>query len=252
MGLTKRLIACLDVKDGRTVKGVQFESLRDMGDPVALAGYYTEAGIDELVFLDISATNERRKTLTGLVKRIAREINIPFTVGGGISSIADVDALLEFGADKVSVNTAAINDQSLIENLSKRFGSQCVVVAIDAKQTADDWLVYKNGGTVATKIPVTSWVKTAQDLGAGEILLTAINNDGTKSGFANELYNSISPYLRIPVIASGGAGNAQHFAEVFTQGNADAALAAGIFHNRMLGVPALKQFLLTQNIPVRI
>lgn len=252
MGPTKRIIACLDVKGGRTVKGVQFESLRDMGDPVELAAYYAEAGIDELVFLDITATNERRKTLPALVKRIARELNIPFTVGGGITTVADVGVLLESGADKVSVNTGAINDPTLIEKLAKQFGSQCVVVAIDGKQTSDDWMVYKNGGSAATSLSVLEWAKTAQDLGAGEILLTAINNDGTKTGFANELYRTLSGVLKIPMIASGGAGAVEHFVDVFSWGKADAALAAGIFHDRSLSVPALKQYLQTQNISVRI
>lgn len=252
MSLTKRIIACLDVKNGRTVKGVQFEALRDMGDPVALAAYYAAAGIDELVFLDISATNERRKTFPELVRRIARELNIPFTVGGGIASVADVAILLESGADKVSVNTAAINDPALIEDLARQFGAQCVVVAIDGKQTSDDWMVYKNGGMVPTPLSVLAWARKAQEYGAGEILLTAINNDGTRNGFSNELYKQVSDQLQIPVIASGGAGCAQHFADVFTLGNADAALAAGIFHDRTLAVPALKQYLRTQNIPVRI
>jgi len=252
MGLTKRVIACLDVKDGRTVKGVQFESLRDMGDPVALAAYYAAAGIDELVFLDISATIERRKAFRGLVRRIARELNIPFTVGGGISSVADVGRLLESGADKISINTAAVNDPGLITELAKRFGNQCIVVAIDGKQTSDEWLVYKNSGMVATAIPVFEWARQAQELGAGEILLTAINSDGTRKGFADGLYRQVSAGLQIPVIASGGAGNEQHFADVFTFGNADAALAAGIFHDRTIAVPALKQYLRTQNIPVRI
>jgi len=250
--LTKRIISCLDVKDGRTVKGINFVNLVDMGDPVEQAVYYTSQKVDELVFLDISATNEQRKTFASLVNKIARAINIPFTVGGGISSIHDVAVLLENGADKISVNTAAVNNPKLINDLAKEFGSQCVVVAVDAKSAEGDWLVYLNGGRVPTKLKVKDWVKQAEELGAGEILLTSIDSDGTRNGFENSLTSFITSLVNIPVIASGGAGNAEHFKEVFTKGNADAALAAGIFHERLVDIPQLKKYLSANNINMRL
>jgi imidazole glycerol-phosphate synthase subunit HisF len=250
--LTKRIISCLDVKDGRTVKGINFGNLRDMGDPVEQAVYYTNEKIDELVFLDISATNEKRKTFSALVNNIARAVNIPFTVGGGINSIQDVSVLLENGADKVSINTAAVNNPKLISDLAKEFGSQCIVVAVDAKSDEGNWLVYLNGGRVPTKLTVKDWVKQAESLGAGEILLTSIDTDGTRDGYAVELTRFIAGQLNIPVIASGGAGNCEHFEEVFKEGKADAALAAGIFHERLIKIPALKEYLYNRSIPVRL
>ena len=250
--LTKRIIACLDVKDGRTVKGINFNNLVDMGDPVDQAKYYAEQGIDELLFLDISATNEKRKTLAALVNAVAKNINIPFTVGGGISSVDDVSVLLQNGADKVTVNTAAVNNPKLINNLANQFGSQCIILSVDTKLVAGEWLVYLNGGSVPTKLKTSEWVKQAESLGAGEILLTSIDNDGTRHGFATELTGYIAELVQIPVIASGGAGTMQHFAEVFIHGKADAALAAGIFHEKILEIPALKNYLKTQSIHVRI
>jgi len=251
MPLTKRIIACLDEKDGRTVKGIQFENLRDMGDPVEQARYYTAQGIDELVFLDISATNEKRKTLAALVHDVAKAINIPFTVGGGIASEADVSILLENGADKISVNTAAVKQPKLINDMAKKFGSQAIVVAIDTKFEDGNWIVYLNGGRVPTKLRTKDWAKQAESLGAGEILLTSMDHDGTRNGFALQLTKYISGLLNIPVIASGGAGNMEHFEEVFSEAKADAALAAGIFHERLIDIPALKQYLETKNIPIR-
>lgn len=250
--LTKRIIPCLDIKDGRTVKGVNFENLRDAGDAVELGSYYTQHGADELVFLDITATNEKRKTLSALVKKIAAQVNIPFTVGGGISSVEDVSLLLDSGADKISINTSAVKNPNLISELAKRFGSQCVVVAIDAKKDNGEWKVYLNGGKTATDIDVVSWAKQAEHLGAGEILLTSMNHDGTKNGFALDITEKISSSISIPVIASGGAGNMSHFEEVFAKGKADAALAASIFHFKEIEIPLLKQFLLNKNISVRI
>jgi cyclase len=252
MPLTKRIIACLDVKDGRTVKGVHFEKLRDMGDPVEQAAYYAEQGIDELVFLDISATDEKRKTLARLVNNVAKAINIPFTVGGGISSKEDVMILLENGADKISINTAAVKKPKLISDLAKQFGSQCVVLAIDTKFQKDNWLVYLNGGKIATRLAAKDWVKQAESLGAGEILLTSINHDGTRNGFAVQLTKAISEMVSIPVIASGGAGNMDHFKEIFIDGKADAALAAGIFHEKIIEPVELKKYLSSKKIPVRI
>lgn len=250
--LTKRIIPCLDIKDGRTVKGVNFENLRDAGDAVELGSYYTQHGADELVFLDITATNEKRKTLSALVKKIAAQVNIPFTVGGGISSVEDVSLLLDSGADKISINTSAVKNPNLISDLAKRFGSQCVVVAIDAKKDNGEWKVYLNGGKTATDIDAVSWAKQAEHLGAGEILLTSMNHDGTKNGFALDITEKISSSISIPVIASGGAGNMSHFEEVFAKGKADAALAASIFHFKEIEIPSLKQFLLNKNILVRI
>lgn len=250
--LTKRIIACLDVKNGRTVKGVNFESLKDMGDPVEQALFYSQAKVDELVFLDISATDEKRKTLNTLVNSIAKAINIPFTVGGGIGSVGDVRTLLESGADKISVNTAAVNNPKLISELAKEFGSQCVVVAIDAKKDEGEWFVYLNGGKIPTKLKVKEWLKQAESLGAGEILLTSIDTDGTRNGFAIELTLMASTLLNIPVIASGGAGTFDHFKDVFKSGKADAALAAGIFHERVVDIPQLKNYLKDQSINVRL
>mgnify|MGYP000973211818 FL=1 len=250
--LTKRIIPCLDIKDGRTVKGVNFENLRDAGDAVELGSYYTQHGADELVFLDITATNEKRKTLSALVKKIAAQVNIPFTVGGGISSVEDVSLLLDSGADKISINTSAVKNPNLISDLAKRFGSQCVVVAIDAKKDNGEWKVYLNGGKTATDIDAVSWAKQAEHLGAGEILLTSMNHDGTKNGFALDITEKISSSISIPVIASGGAGNMSHFEEVFAKGKADAALAASIFHFKEIEIPLLKQFLISKNISVRI
>ncbi|MER3497301.1 MAG: imidazole glycerol phosphate synthase subunit HisF [Chitinophagaceae bacterium] len=252
MALSKRIIACLDVKDGKTVKGTRFENLRDMGSPVELASFYATQGIDELVFLDISATNEKRKTLASLVAEVARVINIPFTVGGGINCVEDVKILLENGADKVSVNSAAVKNPKLVYDLAKQFGSQCVVVAIDTKFDNGDWLVFINGGKQPTKLKTKDWVKQVEELGAGEILLTSIDHDGTRQGFACELTACISSLIALPVIASGGAGRAEDFADIFEKGKADAALAAGIFHERIVDIPSVKNYLQQQQIPVRL
>ncbi len=251
--LTKRIIPCLDIQNGRTVKGTNFLNLRDAGDPVELGALYAQQGADELVFLDITATIEKRKTLSELARRIAQHINIPFTVGGGISSIEDVQILLENGADKISVNTAAFKNPNLIAELAKEFGSQCVVLAIDAKKAADgkDY-VYLNGGRVATDTTCMDWARKGVDLGAGEILLTSMDKDGTKTGFAIELTRMLAKALSVPVIASGGGGTMPHFAEVFRQGFADAALAASIFHFREIPIPELKEFLKKQGIDIRI
>jgi cyclase len=250
--LTKRIIPCLDVKDGKTVKGVNFENLRDAGDPVELGKLYAEQGADELVFLDISATLEKRKTLVELVSRVAREINIPFTVGGGISSIEDVSALLNAGADKISINSSAVKDPDLVNRLALEFGSQCIVVAIDTKMYDGVPRVHTHGGKKATDINTLSWAKEVEDRGAGELLLTSMDHDGTKAGFANELTSKISLSASIPVIASGGAGTMDHFTDVFTKGKADAALAASIFHFKEISIPELKHFLLLKNIKMRI
>ncbi len=242
--LTKRIIPCLDIRDGRTVKGINFESIRDAGDPVELAILYSLQGADELVFLDITATVEKRKTLVELVKRIAANINIPFTVGGGISAVDDVALLLQNGADKISVNTAAFKDPQLLKALSNAFGSQCIVLAIDTKKEADgEWYVYLNGGRTKTTTKTIDWARQAVDTGAGEILLTSMNNDGTKSGFALDITATLSNDLRVPVIASGGAGKMEHFKDVFEIANADAALAASIFHYKEIGIPGLKKYL---------
>lgn len=251
--LTKRIIPCLDIKDGRTVKGVNFEQIRDAGDPVELAAIYAQEGADELVFLDITATVERRKTLSELVNKISRHINIPFTVGGGIASIEDVQVLLQHGADKISVNSAAFKNPSLIGELAKEFGSQCIVLAIDTKQEADgNWYVYLNGGRTKTESFCIDWARQGVDLGAGEILLTSMNNDGTKQGFALDITRELSTQLSVPVIASGGAGNMLHFADVFEQSHADAALAASIFHFKEITVPDLKQYLSKKGIAMRL
>ena len=252
-GLTKRIIPCLDIRDGRTVKGINFEDIRDAGDPVELAISYSKKGADELVFLDITATIEKRKTLVELVKRIAANINIPFTVGGGISTVDDVANLLQNGADKVSVNTAAFKNPDLIKQLSDNFGSQCVVLAIDTKKEDDgEWYVYLNGGRTKTAMKTTEWAKIAVDLGAGEILLTSMNNDGTKNGFALDITSTLSKQLSVPVIASGGAGSMEHFKDVFEIGCADAALAASIFHYKEIEIVALKKYLAAQHISVRL
>lgn len=250
--LTKRIIPCLDIRDGRTVKGVNFENIRDAGDPVELGALYAQQGADELVFLDITATNERRKTLSELVTRIAHHINIPFTVGGGIASVEDVQLLLQSGADKISVNTAAFRNPDLLNMLAKEFGSQCVVLAIDTRYEDGNWYVYLNGGRVRTDTPAAGWAAEAVDRGAGEILLTSMNNDGTKAGFALDITGQLSASLSVPVIASGGAGTMQHFAEVFEEAHADAALAASIFHFREMEIPALKAYLAERDIPVRM
>lgn len=250
--LAKRIIPCLDVKDGKTVKGINFENIKNVGDPVELGAYYAQMGADELVFLDITATNEKRKTLSELVTRIAKEINIPFTVGGGISSIDDVSFLMACGADKISINTAAVLHPELITELAKNFGSQCIVLAIDTKFINGEWYVFLNGGRIPTDIKTIEWVKKAVNLGAGEILLTSMDHDGTKNGFAIDITRAVSESVNVPVIASGGAGTMEHFVEVFKEGKADAALAASIFHYKEIEIPALKTYLKQKGIEVRI
>jgi imidazole glycerol-phosphate synthase subunit HisF len=250
--LTKRIIPCLDIKDGRTVKGVNFINIRDAGDPVELGSAYAKQGADELVFLDISATNEQRKTFAHLVKDIARHINIPFTVGGGISSVADVAPLLEAGADKVSVNSSAVRNPALIDELSRAFGSQCIVLAIDARKVDNQWIVHTHGGKIPTEKKMFTWAKEGQERGAGEILFTSMDHDGTKNGFANDPLFKLHNLLEIPVIASGGAGTAGHFIDTFVLGKSDAALAASIFHFGEIKIPDLKKFLQANNINVRI
>jgi cyclase len=249
--LKKRIIPCLDIKDGRTVKGVNFIDLIDAGDPIELAKKYKEDGADELVFLDITATLEKRKTLYKLVEKIAKEIDIPFTVGGGINTIEDVSILINSGADKVSINSSAIKNPILISELAAKFGSQCIVVAIDTKYEKDKWLVFVNGGKVATGIDTIYWAKEAERLGAGEILLTSMNNDGTKNGFALEIINQVGKNVNIPIISSGGAGEKSHFRDVFQLTNASAALAASVFHFGEIPIPILKNYLKTFNIPIR-
>ncbi|MFL5765608.1 MAG: imidazole glycerol phosphate synthase subunit HisF [Bacteroidia bacterium] len=249
--LTKRIIPCLDIKNGRTVKGVNFEDIRDAGDPVELAKRYASEGADELVFLDISATEEKRKTLSELVTKTAYEINVPFTVGGGINSVEDVSELLNAGADKISVNSAAVDSPDLISRLAKRFGSQCIVVAIDTKQIDGEWMVFVNGGRTITKLKAADWAKKVEELGAGEILLTSIGNDGTKSGFALDITRKISRNVGIPVIASGGAGSKEDFESVLRDGEADAALAASIFHFGEIRIPELKEYLKQRQIAIR-
>jgi imidazole glycerol-phosphate synthase subunit HisF len=251
--LTKRIIPCLDIKNGRTVKGTNFLDLRDAGDPVELGARYAAEGADELVFLDITATHEKRKTLSELARRIAGHINIPFTVGGGISSVNDVTILLENGADKISVNTAAFQNPALISELSRAFGSQCIVLAIDAKKAEDgEFYVYLNGGRLATKTKCLDWAKTGVEMGAGEILLTSMDHDGTKKGFAVELTRKMAETLPIPVIASGGGGTMSHFSQIFKEGKADAALAASIFHFGEIQIKALKNYLVNDGISTRI
>ena len=249
--LKKRIIPCLDIKNGRVVKGIQFEGLKDAGNPIELAQYYSENGADELVFLDISATLENRKTLAELVGEIAKKINIPFTVGGGINSLEDAKIMVKNGADKVSINSAALKNPNLITALSHEFGSQFVVVAIDIKFTENNWMVFTKGGTEKTTWRAVDWAKEAEKLGAGEILLTSMNNDGEKKGFALSITNQISQSVSIPVIASGGAGNAEHFAELFLKTEASAGLAASIFHYNEITIPDLKKIFKTQNIPIR-
>ena len=250
--LAKRIIPCLDVKDGRTVKGTIFVGLRDAGDPVELAEKYSRDGADELVFLDISATNEGRKTFASLVSEIGRCINIPFTVGGGISTSDDIGRLLDAGADKVSINTAAVREPSLIEVAARNFGSQCIVLAVDAKKTAEGWRAFLNGGRVETDLDAMEWMKRGIDLGAGEILLTSMNADGTKDGFELDLTRAISESVSVPVIASGGAGSRDDFADVFIRGKADAALAASVFHYGEIAIPELKSFLRMRGVDVRV
>ena len=249
--LTKRIIPCLDVKDGRTVKGVNFVSLRDAGHPVELAQRYAQEGADELVFLDISASEEKRKTLAQLVRHVAQAIDIPFTVGGGISSVEDVGVLLDNGADKVSINSAAVRRPELISELAQRFGTQCIVVAIDAKQIEDEWVVYLVGGKVPTERRLFEWATEAVARGAGELLFTSMDHDGTKQGYANAALKKLSETVSVPVIASGGAGEMTHFVDTFVQGNADAALAASVFHFKEIGIPELKTYLNQHQIPVR-
>lgn len=249
--LTKRIIPCLDIKDGRTVKGVNFVDIRDAGDPVALASAYARQGADELVFLDISATNEKRKTLVDLVREVARQINIPFTVGGGISSVSDVGPLLDAGADKVSINSAAVRNPQLIDELSRAFGSQCIVVAVDARKVMNQWVVHTHGGKTPTEKKLFGWSKEAQERGAGEILFTSMDHDGTKNGFALDPLQKLDSLLSIPVIASGGAGNMTHFAEAFLIGKADAALAASVFHFGEIEITQLKRYLTNNGITTR-
>lgn len=250
--LAKRIIPCLDIKDGRTVKGVNFVDLRDAGDPVELAEIYSKEGADELVFLDISATEQKRKTLAALVYHVAENVNIPFTVGGGISSVEDVDILLQNGADKVSINSSAVKDPQLINDLVAKFGSQCIVVAIDAKLIDGEWIVHLVGGKVPTERKLFEWAKEVEARGAGEILFTSMDHDGTKNGFANEALFRLSTEQNIPVIASGGAGNMQHFVDTFTIGKADAALAASVFHFKEIGIQKLKENLRKNGIHVRL
>ena len=250
--LTKRIIPCLDIKNGRTVKGVNFVNLIDAGDPVILAKQYAELGADELVFLDISATLEGRKTMLEMVLKVAEQVNIPFTVGGGISSVADVALLLKSGADKVSINSSAIKRPELVNELAEKFGNQCVVVAIDAKQIDGEWLVHLAGGTTPTELNLFDWAKEVESRGAGEILFTSMNNDGTKAGFANEALAKLSTELNIPIIASGGAGTVQHFVDTFKIGKSDAALAASVFHFGEIAILDLKEELKKNDILVRI
>ena len=249
--LTKRIIPCLDIKDGRTVKGVNFVNLKDAGDPVELASRYSDEGADELVFLDISATEQKRKTLANLVLKVAATLDIPFTVGGGIRSVEDAKILLRNGADKVTINSAAVQRPELINELTNTFGSQCVVVAIDAKKVDESWIVHLVGGKVPTKIELKEWAREAEIRGAGEILFTSMDHDGTKKGFANNALAELTEMLNIPIIASGGAGNTQHFVDAFTKGKADAALAASVFHFGEIKLPQLKRILNEENIPTR-
>lgn len=250
--LKKRIIPCLDIKDGRTVKGINFEGLRDAGDPVDLAKFYSENGADELVFLDITATQEGRKTTVDMVRKVAREVNIPFTVGGGITSVEEAYLLLNNGADKVSINSSAVRNPQLIIDLAARFGEQCVVLAIDAKFTDGKWVVYLSGGKVATDLELFDWAKKGVELGAGEILFTSMDHDGTKAGFAIEALEKLSKTVNVPIIASGGCGTMKHFKEVFEETNVDAALAASVFHFGEIGISELKMYLSDNNIDVRV
>jgi imidazole glycerol-phosphate synthase subunit HisF len=249
--LKRRIIPCLDIKDGRTVKGVNFINLIDAGDPVELAKVYVQQGADELVFLDITATIENRQTLAELVERIAAEINIPFTVGGGINTVEDVAILIKAGADKVTVNSSAVKNPELISDIARQFGSQCVVVAIDTKLVDDEWIVFVNGGRTPTDLNTVEWARKVEELGAGEILLTSMNNDGTKSGFSISITSEVSRSVNIPVIASGGAGTMAHFSEVFFNTDCSAALAASIFHFGEIDIRDLKKYLKSENIAVR-
>lgn len=249
--LKKRIIPCLDIKDGRTVKGINFLNIKDAGDPIELAKKYVQEGADELVFLDITATIENRKTLIDLVKRIAQEINIPFTVGGGINSVEDVSQLIKAGADKISVNSSAVKRPELIKEIAHEFGDQCVVIAIDTKFEANEWKVFVHGGRTATSLKTVDWAKEVEALGAGEILLTSMNNDGTKSGFALDITQQVSEAVNIPIIASGGAGKTEHFKEVFEKTGATGGLAASIFHYGEIPIPLLKNYLKTQKIAIR-
>jgi imidazole glycerol-phosphate synthase subunit HisF len=250
--LKRRIIPCLDIKDGRTVKGVNFINLRDAGDAVELAKMYAKQGADELVFLDITATIEKRKALAGLVERIAAEINIPFTVGGGINTVSDVSLLIKAGADKITINSSAVRKPELISEIAGQFGSQCVVVAIDTKFIDNEWIVFVDGGRTSTPLRTINWARKVEELGAGEILLTSMNNDGTKSGFSIDITNEVSKNVNIPVIASGGAGLMEHFKEVFFNTSSSAALAASIFHFGEISIPDLKTYLSSENISVRI
>ncbi len=249
--LAKRIIPCLDIKNGQTVKGVNFMDIKEVGNPVEMAVKYSEKGADELVFLDISATEERRKTLIPLVKEIAKYINIPFTVGGGINALENVEELLKNGADKITINSASLSNPNLITEVAKRFGSQCMVVAIDTKLVENQNKVFSNGGKIETDKELFSWAKEVENLGAGEILLTSMNTDGTKSGFAIEITKQLSELVNIPVIASGGAGTMQHFENVFTETKATGALAASIFHFNEIEIPELKNYLKSKNLPIR-
>lgn len=249
--LAKRIIPCLDIKDGQTVKGTNFVNLRHAGDPVELARTYSEQGADELVFLDITATHEGRKTFTDLVRRISTNINIPFTVGGGINELGDVDRLLNAGADKISINSSAIRNPNLIDQIAKHFGSQVCVLAVDAKQTDSGWKCFLNGGRIETDKELCEWTKEAQDRGVGEVLFTSMDHDGVKNGYANNVLAALAGQLSIPVIASGGAGAKEHFRDAFVIGKADAALAASVFHFGEIKIPDLKSYLCAQNIPIR-
>jgi imidazole glycerol-phosphate synthase subunit HisF len=250
--IAKRIIPCLDIKDGRTVKGINFVDLKDAGDPIELGRKYSEEGADELVFLDITATHEKRKTMAELASRISRNLSIPFTIGGGISSLEDVRVLLESGADKISINSAAVRNPGLIDDLAKNFGSQFVVLAIDARQEENGWTVFLNGGRLPTERKLHDWAKEGQERGAGEILFTSMDHDGTKNGFANQALSELSTQLSIPIIASGGAGELDHFRSVFKEGKADAALAASVFHFGQIKIQELKKYLHFHQIPVRI
>ncbi len=250
--LAKRIIPCLDIKDGQTVKGINFVGIKAVGDPVELGALYAEQGADELVFLDITATHEGRKTFAELVRRIAEHINIPFTVGGGISELKDADVLLNAGADKISVNSSAVRNPKLIDDLAKNFGSQFVVCAIDAREANNHWTVTVNGGRIPTDKELFAWAREAEQRGAGEILFTSMNHDGTKNGFANKALAKMSGELSIPIIASGGAGNMDHFVDTFTKGKADAGLAASIFHYKEIAIPDLKAYIASKGIPVRL
>lgn len=250
--ITKRIIPCLDIQNGRTVKGVQFQGLTDAGDPVELACKYARDGADELVFLDITATENKRKTLFTMVRDVAAAIDIPFTVGGGVRSVADVEQLLQYGADKVAVNSAALENPELIRDLAKRFGCQCIVAAIDAKLVGDRWKVFQMGGKLETEWELLDWAKQVTDNGAGEILFTAIDHDGRKQGFANTMLAELNKSVNVPIIASGGAGKIADFVAVFNRGKADAALAASVFHYDTIPIPVLKQVLKQHDIPIRI